>query len=155
MPQSVKTVSLNAMKAMIGQEVGLSDWFLVDQKRIDDFAEVTEDRQFIHIDREKAKSTPWGQTIAHGFLTLSLTAAMNASAMPKLEGVKMSMNYGFNKLRFVSPVLSGKRVRGRYKLLGVDEQAGGRALITTEITVEIEGEKKPAIVAEWLTLSFV
>ncbi len=155
MQQAVKAITPEALLAKVGQEVGVSDWFVIDQQRIDAFAAVTEDRQFIHVDPQRAKETPWGQTIAHGFLTLSLTAAMNEQALPRLAGMKMSMNYGYNKLRFLSPVLSGKRVRGRYKLLKVDVQPGDRYLITHEISVEIEGEAKPALVAEWLILSFL
>jgi acyl dehydratase len=151
----VKTSSLADLKARIGEEVGVSDWFVIDQKRIDAFADITDDHQFIHVNPEMAKMTPWGQTIAHGFLTLSLTAAMGYQGMPAVEGARMGMNYGCNKLRFLSPVRSGKRVRGHYRLLKVEEQPGGRVQLTAEVTVEIEGEEKPALVAEWLTLIFV
>ena len=141
------------MKAKVGEQVGTSDWFLLDQARIDRFAETTEDRQFIHVDPQAAKATPFGGTIAHGFLTLSMLAAMMDGALEK-PAVQMSVNYGFNKVRFLSPVKSGKRVRGHFKLLELDEKRPGQWQQTVEITVEIEGENKPALLAEWIFMHF-
>ena len=141
------------MKAKIGDQIGTSGWILLDQARIDQFAETTEDRQFIHIDPEAAKATPFGGTIAHGFLTLSMISAMLEGAVEK-PAVKMSVNHGFNKVRFLSPVKSGKRVRGHFKLLELDEKRPGQWQQTVEVTVEIEGEEKPALLAEWIFMHF-
>ena len=149
------TVSVQDYKAMVGSELGVSRWFEVDQKRIDTFAECTEDFQFIHVDAERAAETPFGGTIAHGFLTLSLLSAMAYELFPKLEGAKMGVNYGMNKLRFLAPVRSGKRVRGRMKLLDVTERNPGVLQSTYEVVVEIEGEDKPALLAEWVGLAYV
>jgi acyl dehydratase len=143
------------LPSMIGQEIGVSRWFLIDQARIDAFAEVTEDRQFIHIDPEAAKTTPFGGTIAHGFLTLSLASAMSYDAVRPLERVVMGVNYGFDKLRFLAPVPAGSRVRGRFRLLSAEDKGGGRWLLKHELTVEIEGGEKPALVAEWLGMQVV
>ena len=111
-------ISLEAYQAMVGQEVGVSSWHLVDQKRIDVYADVIEDHQFIHIDPERAKrETPFGTTVAHGFLTMSLMSIMSYEVMPVIEGTTMGVNYGFDKLRFLSPVRSGSRVRGRFTLM--------------------------------------
>jgi acyl dehydratase len=140
---------------LIGQEVGVSRWIEVDQARIDAFADITEDRQFIHIDPERARATPFGGTIAHGFLTLSLASAMSYDAVPPLEEVVMGVNYGFDKLRFLAPVPAGSRVRGRFKLLSAEDKGGGRWLLKHELTVEIEGGDKPALIAEWLGMQMV
>lgn len=138
------------LQSLIGQEVGVSRWIEVDQARIDAFARITEDEQFIHVDPERAKATPFGGTIAHGFLTLSLASAMSYDAVAPLEGVVMGVNYGFDKLRFLAPVPAGSKVRGRFKLLSADDKGGGRWLLKHELTVEIEGAEKPALIAEWL-----
>lgn len=143
------------LPAMIGQEVGVSKWFEIDQARIDAFAQVTEDWQFIHVSPEQAKQTPFGGTIAHGFLTLSLLSAMSYDAVPPLDGVAMGVNYGFDKLRFLAPVPSGSKVRGRFRLVGAEDKGGGRWLIKHEVTVEIEGADKPALIAEWLGMQMV
>ncbi|WP_312598719.1 MaoC family dehydratase [Brevundimonas sp.] len=143
------------LQALIGREVGLSKWFEVDQARIDAFADCTEDHQFIHIDPEAAKATPFGGTIAHGFLTLSLASAMSYDAVAPLDGVMMGVNYGFDKLRFLAPVRAGSRIRGRFKLLSAEDKGGGRWLLKHELTVEIEGEDKPALIAEWLGMQMV
>ncbi len=140
---------------LIGQEVGVSRWIEVDQARIDAFADITEDRQFIHVDPERAGATPFGGTIAHGFLTLSLASAMSYDAVPPLEGVVMGVNYGFDKLRFLAPVPAGSRVRGRFKLLSAEDKGGGRWLLKHELTVEIDGGDKPALIAEWLGMQMV
>jgi acyl dehydratase len=141
--------------AQVGQELGVSDWITVDQARIDAFAECTGDHQFIHVDPEKAKATPFGTTIAHGYLTLSLLSAMAYDAMPGIEGTKMGVNYGLNKVRFMAPVKSGKRIRGRFKLADVTERSAGVLQSTVEVSVEIEGEEKPALIAEWVTLAYI
>ena len=143
------------LQSLIGTEIGVSKWILVDQARIDAFAEVTEDRQFIHIDPVAAKQTPFGGTIAHGFLTLSLASAMSYDAVKPLDGVVMGVNYGFDKLRFLAPVPAGSNVRGRFKLLSAEDKGGGRWLLKHEVTVEIEGAEKPALVAEWLGMQVV
>jgi acyl dehydratase len=143
------------LQGLIGQEVGVSRWFEVDQARIDAFADCTEDRQFIHVDPEAARATPFGGTIAHGFLTLSLASAMSYDAVRPLDGVVMGVNYGFDKLRFLTPVRAGRRVRGRFKLLSAEDKGGGRWLLKHELTVEIDGEDKPALVAEWLAMQML
>jgi len=143
------------LAGLIGQEVGLSKWIEIDQARINAFADCTEDWQFIHVDPEAAKQTPFGGTIAHGFLTLSLMSAMSYDAVGALEGVTMGVNYGFDKLRFLAPVPVGSRVRGRFKLLSAEDKGGGRWLIKHEVTVEIDGSDKPALIAEWLGMQFV
>lgn len=143
------------LQSLIGTEIGLSKWILVDQARIDAFAEITEDRQFIHIDPEAAKQTPFGGTIAHGFLTLSLASAMSYDAVAPLEGVVMGVNYGFDKLRFLAPVPSGSQIRGRFKLLSAEDKGGGRWLLKHELTVEIDGSEKPALIAEWLSMQML
>jgi acyl dehydratase len=147
--------SIEDIKAKVGSEVGVSDWILVDQARIDAFAEITEDPQFIHIDPEAAAKTPFGGTVAHGFLTLSLLSRMAADAMPRPEGVKMGVNYGFERVRFMAPVRSGKRVRGRFRLDRLEEKRPGQWQFVHNVTVEIEGEEKPALVADWIGLIFL
>lgn len=137
------------LKALVGQEVGVSDWFLVSQPLIDRFAEVTQDWQWIHCDAERAKAeSPTGQTIAHGFLTMSLLSHLKAQAV-KLDGFKMSINYGFNRVRFPAPVPAGSRIRLHSTLQSADEVAGG-IQVAWAITIEIEGQPKPALAAEWL-----
>lgn len=143
------------LQGLIGREVGVSRWFEVNQARIDAFADCTEDWQFIHVDPDKAAATPFGGTIAHGFLTLSLASAMSYDAVAPLEGVAMGVNYGFDKLRFLAPVPAGSRVRGRFKLLSAEDKGGGRWLLKHELTVEIEGGDKPALIAEWLGMQMV
>jgi acyl dehydratase len=142
--------SIDGLRALIGEEVGVSDWFEVSQQRINEFADATEDHQWIHIDTERAKKeTPFGSTIAHGFLTLSLLPVLAAQAY-KVEGqFKMGINYGLNRLRFVSPVPSGSRVRARFTPQAVEDVTGGWQ-ITWSATLEVEGGKKPALAAEWL-----
>ena len=143
------------LPSLIGQDVGVSRWILVDQARIDAFAATTEDRQYIHIDPEAAKATPFGGTIAHGFLTLSLLSAMTYDAVPPLEGVVMGINYGFERVRFLAPVPAGSEVRGRFKLLSAEDKGGGRWLLKHEVTVELKGGDKPALIAEWLGMQMV
>lgn len=146
--------SLDQIRALVGQEVGVSSWLEVDQERILAFAEATEDRQFIHTDPDAAARTPFGGTIAHGFLTLSLLSRMGAEAMLLPEGIKMAVNYGLDRVRFLAPVKAGKRVRGRFTLDSVEEKAPGQWLLRHTVTVEIEGEDKPALTAVWLGLIF-
>lgn len=141
--------------ALKGKELGASEWILVDQGRIDRFAETTEDHQFIHIDPERAKATPFGTTIAHGYLTLSLLSKMAYDVMPGIEGSKMGVNYGLNAVRFLAPVKSGSRVRGHFTMKDVTERSAGVVQSTVEVKVEIEGEAKPALAAEWVTLAYV
>ena len=140
----------------VGQQIGTSEWVEMSQDRINKFAEATGDHQFIHIDPDKAKLTPFGGTIAHGFLTLSMIPYLSAhSDLPKVDGVKMGVNYGGNKTRFISPVRSGKRIRGHWKLIEMVEKRPGQWQQTHEITIEIEGEEKPALIAEWISQFFV
>jgi acyl dehydratase len=144
------------LQAKVGQVIGTSDWFEVSQERINKFAEATGDFQFIHVDLEKAKQTPFGGTIAHGFLTLSLIPVLGAMTEgARVSDVKMGVNYGGNKTRFISPVRAGKRVRSHTKLLEIVEKRPGQWQQTNEITIEIEGEDKPALIAEWITQFFV
>ncbi|MBH9536992.1 MaoC family dehydratase [Novosphingopyxis sp. YJ-S2-01] len=144
------------MKELIGQELGVSPWITVDQDMIDKFAEATGDHQFIHVDPERAKMTPFGGTIAHGFLTLSLFPRLVAETdMPRPEGVKMGINYGGNKVRFLTPVRSGSKVRGRFKLVDLEEKRPGQWQQVLDFTVEIEGQDKPALIAEWISQFFV
>ena len=143
------------VQAKVGQQIGTSEWVEMSQDRINMFAEATGDHQFIHIDPEAAAKTPFGGTIAHGFLTLSLMSQMSYQAAPVLEGVAMGVNYGFDKLRFLQPVRAGSRVRGRFKLVSAEDKGGNRWLIKNEVTVEIEGQDKPALIAEWLGMQFV
>jgi acyl dehydratase len=147
--------SLHDVRARIGTEVGVSSWITIDQARIDAFADTTEDRQFIHVDPSAAAQTPFGGTIAHGFLTLSLLSRMAAEATLIPDGLKMMVNYGLDRVRFLAPVRSGSQVRGRFTLDSVEEKAPGQVLMRHTVTVEIEGEDKPALSAVWLALVVV
>jgi acyl dehydratase len=144
--------SLDEIRGSVGEEVGVSSWITIDQARIDAFADTTEDRQFIHVDPAAAASSPFGGTIAHGFLSLSLLSRMGAEAMVLPDGLKMAVNYGLDRVRFLAPVHSGSRVRGRFILDSVEEKAPGQMLMRHIVTVEIEGEAKPALTAVWLGL---
>lgn len=148
-------MSLADYKARMGSEMGVSSWTLIDQARIDAFADITNDHQFIHVNPELAKLTPFGTTVAHGLLTLSLLPSMAYEVMPGIEGTRMGLNYGYNKVRFVAPVKSGKRVRGRFMLKSVNDEKPGQVMSITDVTVEIEDEAKPALVAEWIGLVFI
>lgn len=149
-------VSKEELFALKGKDVGTSEWMLVDQDRVNKFAEATGDFQFIHVDPERAKLTPFGGPIAHGFLSLSLLPVLTAQAdLPRLDGVKMGVNYGGNKTRFIAPVKVGKRVRGHFKMLDIEEKRPGQFQQTMEFTLEIEGEDKPALMAEWITQFFI
>ena len=148
-------ISLQAYQAMVGREVGVSSWHLIDQKRIDVYADVIEDHQFIHVDPERARrETAFGNTVAHGFLTMSLMSIMSYEVMPVIEGTTMGVNYGFDKLRFLSPVRAGSRVRGRFTLTEATLRKPAELLSRTNVTVEIEGETKPALAADWLGLIY-
>lgn len=146
--------ALDEIRARVGQEIGVSGWLDVGQDRVDAFADATEDRQFIHVDPDAAAQTPFGGTIAHGFLTLSLLSRMAAETMLVPDKVRLVVNYGLDRVRFLAPVRSGSRVRGRFTLEAVEEKAGGQVLLRHDVTVEIEGEDKPALSAQWLTLIF-
>ena len=147
--------ALDEIHSRIGEEIGVSSWLTVDQARIDAFADATEDRQFIHIDPDAATQTPFGGTIAHGFLSLSLLSRMGAEVMLFPPSLKMAINYGLDHVSFLAPVKAGKRVRGRFTLDSVQEKAPGQILMRHTVTVEIEGEDKPALTAQWLGLIFV
>lgn len=148
-------ISMEAYQAMVGKEIGVSSWHLIDQPRIDAYADVIEDHQFIHVDPERAKKeTAFGTTIAHGFLTMSLLSIMSYEVMPVIAGTTMGVNYGFDKLRFISPVRSGKRIRGRFVLAEAKLRKPNELQSRTNVTVEIEGEDKPALVADWLGLIY-
>jgi acyl dehydratase len=148
----VPIASVDEIRSRISEEIGVSGWLTVDQQRISAFAEATEDRQFIHVDPEAAARTPFGGTIAHGFLTLSLLSRMAAETILVPDMVKLIVNYGLDRVRFLAPVRSGKRVRGRFVLDAVEEKATGQILLRHSVTVEIEGEDKPALSAQWLVL---
>ncbi|MGD2132454.1 MAG: MaoC family dehydratase [Maricaulaceae bacterium] len=150
-----QTVPATEISGLVGKEIGVSDWIEVDQNKINAFADVTGDHQFIHVDPERASQTPFGGTIAHGFLTLSLLSQMSAGASVSIEGSVMGINYGCDKFRFLAPVRSGKRVRGRFTLADAQEKEPGRWLLKHAVEVEIEGEDKPALVAEWLGMQVV
>ncbi|WP_416914238.1 MaoC family dehydratase [Seohaeicola sp.] len=145
-----KAVSRATFESMIGSEIGISEWVTITQAQIDAFADCTFDHQYIHVDPAAAAQTPFGGTIAHGFLTLSLLSSM-AYQMPSIEGAVMGVNYGFNKIRFVSPVRSGARIRGRFTLAELTDVRPGEVQFIMHVTVEIEGQDKPALVAEWLS----
>lgn len=144
--------SLDELRVRLGEELGVSDWIVVDQARIDAFAEITEDHQFIHVDLERAKQTPFGGTIAHGYLVLSLLSAMSLSGAPSIDGASMAINYGFDKVRFLTPVPAGSRVRGRFSLTNLESKGAGRWLIHFGVKIEVEGNDRAAAIADWLTL---
>lgn len=146
------TVPKEQLADYVGTQFAPGAWLTLDQDRIDTFADCTEDHQFIHVDREKAAQTPFGGTIAHGFLTLSMLARLAEGEGVVPENVVMGINYGFDKVRFLAPVRAGKRVRAHRKLLRVDRKDEKRFLMKTEVSVEIEGEDTPALIAEWLTM---
>ena len=146
--------TLDEIRAKVGQPLGRSEWIAVTQQRIDQFADSTDDRQFIHVDPALAAQTPFGGTIAHGFLSLSLLSRMAADVMLVPETTTMAVNYGLDRVRFIAPVRSGKRVRGHFTLASADEKAPGQLLLKHDVTVEVEGEDKPALTAVWLGLIF-
>jgi acyl dehydratase len=149
-------ISLEELRTKVGTEIGVSAWRTVTQDMIDRFADATDDHQFIHVDPERAaKEGPFGGTIAHGFLTISLLSTLAFEALPMIEGATMGINYGFDKLRFMSPVKAGAKVRARFKLAELDIRPSGRVMNTYEVALEVEGLIKPAFTATWLTLATV
>jgi len=146
-------ISLCDMKGFVGREMGLSDWVTVDQTMIDKFADATNDHQFIHTDPERASAeTTFGGTIAHGFLTLSLLSAMSYDGLPRVREQQFGINYGFEKVRFITPVKTGSRVRGRFVLSDCRFRGAGLLVCNYDTTIEIEGERRPALTAEWITI---
>ncbi len=144
---------ISELKKFIGQEVTLSEWIRLDQNRINEFAKITEDEQFIHVDPIRAsKETPFGGTIAHGFLTLSMLAKLADSAQPKIKGIKITINYGFDKIRFISPVAAGSLIRARFTLRELTEKTPKKIMTKWDVSVEIKNQTKPAIVANWINL---
>jgi len=148
-------VKVDDLQGLVGHELGQSDWLTIDQQRIDDFADVTEDHQFIHVDVERARQTPLGGTIAHGLLTLSLIVHLCFDFVPKIEGTRMLLNYGFDRVRFPMPVRAGSRIRATARLGNVAEREPNRYLLTMDVVIEIENEPKPALVAEWLSFHVI
>ena len=144
--------TLDEIRAKVGQSLGQSDWIMVAQDRIDQFADATEDRQFIHVDPALAAQTPFGGTIAHGFLSLSLLSRMAADVMLVPQETKMAVNYGLDRVRFLAPVPSGSRVRGEFILTALEEKAPGHLLMRHDVTVLIDGNEKPALSAQWIGL---
>ena len=153
MQQMRQRISVEELQAGAGALEFVSDWMTIDQAKIDAFAELTGDRQFIHVDPVRAAAeTPFGGTIAHGFLTASMLSAMAIDCVPLAEGVAMAINYGFDRLRFIAPVKSGARIRGRFRLAEFGERKPGELASRYAVTVEIEGSQKPALAAEWLSV---
>ena len=148
--------NLATMEAFVGRELGVSGWVTMNQQRIDQFAECTEDHQWIHVDAERAKrDSPLGTTIAHGYLTLAMLAPSTFDVVVKPAGISQALNYGLDRVRFIAPVRAGSRVRNRIKLLAAEDKGGGWMLLTTENTIEIEGEAKPALIATALVMALV
>ena len=151
----MRTVPAAELADHVGEELGITEWLTIDQDRIDAFADATLDHQFIHVDPELAKQTPWGTTIAHGFLTLSLLSHFQFATMLAPENMVMAVNYGIDRVRFLEPVRVGSRVRARSRLVEVTEKGAGRWLLKMETAIEIEGIDKPALVAEPLTMFII
>ena len=146
-------MDIETLRGLVGKSLGTSDWIEIDQRRIDAFADVTEDHQFIHVDPARATSeTPFGGTIAHGYLTLSLLTNFAAQVMPEIDGITTQINYGLNRLRFLTPVLAGSRVRAEFTLAAVTEKRARQYLIECDVRVEIEGHEKPALLVRTLGL---
>jgi len=151
----MKIVEQSELAGLIGTVIGKSDWVMIDQDRVNVFADVTEDHQFIHVNPEKAKMTPFGGPIAHGFLTLSLLSRFAETASLTVKGAVMGVNYGLESVRFLNPVAVGKKVRGVFTLKDAVEKKPGQILLTYNVTVEIDGVEKPALVADWLAMQFL
>jgi acyl dehydratase len=149
---ATKTVSKEELLTLAGTELPTSDWLTLSQERVNTFADCTEDHQFIHVDQEKAKQTPFGGTIAHGFLTLSVLPKLAENALILPENLVFAMNYGFDKVRFLAPVRVGKRVRMKGKIISVEAKGDDRFLVKTGVSIEIEDEETPALIAEWLNM---
>ena len=150
----MKTLSIQGFRDNVGKFIGTSKWFVIDQSRIEAFADVTEDHQFIHVEPEKAAETPFGQTVAHGFLTLSMLSAMSYDAIPRVEGLKMGVNYGFNKIRFVTPVVAGSKVRAHFTLQSSKIEKPGELTNIVDLSIEIDRSDSPALVAEWVSRQY-
>ena len=149
-------INASQLQDYVGKEVGLTDWIEVDQERINQFADATGDHQYIHLDAERAAQTPFGTTIAHGFLTLSLLSMLSGMGGGlKLENTVMGINYGLDKVRFLNPVKSGAKIRARFVLASAEEKKPGNYLLKHNVTVEIDGEDKPALIAVWLGMTVV
>ena len=149
-------INASQLQDYVGKEVGLTDWIEVEQERINQFADATGDHQYIHLDAERAAQTPFGTTIAHGFLTLSLLSMLSGMGGGlKLENTVMGINYGLDKVRFLNPVKSGAKIRARFVLASAEEKKPGNYLLKHNVTVEIDGEDKPALIAEWLGMTVV
>lgn len=149
-------VSPEQLGEYIGKEVGITDWLEIDQERINKFADATGDHQYIHVDPERAAATPFGTTIAHGFLTLSLLSMLGSNnGGIKLDTAVMGINYGLDKVRFINPVKVGSKIRARFQLVSAEEKKPKHYLMKHVVTVEIEGEEKPALIAEWLGMTVV
>ena len=152
----MKSITLDEMLAAVGQETGVSPWRTVTQTMIDHFADATDDHQFIHCDPARAAAeTPFGGTIAHGFLSLSLLSAFSYETLPRLEGADMGINHGFDTVRFVTPIKTGANIRARFRLADVKARPSGWIQIANDVTIEIENSIKPALTARWLTLTFI
>ncbi len=147
--------TLEDLRGAIGKEIGISPWHEITQSMIDAFADVTKDHNFIHVDTERAAATPFGGTIAHGFLTLSMLSVFAYQALARLDGRKMGVNFGFEKVRFVNPVPAGKRIRARFTLDHLKIRPSGYVEMTYGVTVDIEGSVKPALTAEWKTIAIM
>lgn len=153
---SLEPVSLEQAKEAVGREIGVSPWRTVSQEMIDRFADATDDHQFIHVDPVRAAAeAPFGGTIAHGFLSLSLLSTLAYETIPPITGTDIGVNYGFDRIRFAAPVKSGARVRGRFTLAGMTVRPSGWIHFDYDVTVEIEGSAKPALTARWLTLAML
>lgn len=152
---STERFNLSNIDAFVGRELGVSQWTTLDQRRIDEFADCTGDRQWIHVDVERARrESPLGTTIAHGYLTLAMIAPSTFEVLIEPAGITQALNYGLERVRFIAPVKSGARVRNRIKLLAAEPKGDGRFLLTTENTIEIEHEPKPALIAQVLVMAF-
>jgi acyl dehydratase len=150
-----RSIAPSALGDLVGSELGVSDWFEVSQARIDAFADATNDHQYVHVDVDRARQTPFRGTIAHGLLTLSLIVPLCIDFVPRLEGTRMVLNYGFNRVRFPTYVRSGKRIRAHSRLTAAEPRSATEFLLTIAVTIEIEGESRPALVAEWLSYHVV
>jgi acyl dehydratase len=148
-----QSVTIDRLNALVGSEIGRSDWLLIGQPMIDAFAEVTGDKQFIHVDADAAARTALGSTVAHGFLILALLSQFADQALRPLAEQTIALNYGFDRIRFVCPVRTGKRIRGLFQLADVSRRADQSILVRYAVRVEIEGEERPALIADWLTLA--
>jgi len=148
-------VTVDEIPASVGQEIGCSEWRTVTQEMINQFADATDDHQFIHVDPERAKETPFGSTIAHGFLTLSLLSTFAYEVLPELEGQTFGINYGFDNIRFMAPVKSGTRVRARFVLSDAEIRPSGRIVFHYAVTLEVENSRKPALTADWIIIAVV